>query len=156
MKPRTLFVAALAAASFATSALAEDVVRAQDPASVTAYLFEKDIPSKTDVDPYGDPMVMFRRGDQPFLIFFFDCTNNANCVSLRFYSGYETNGSVGADAANMLNQKNRFTTALIDDEDDLVFHMDVLTGDNGMNYNNFGNLLDIFIAAVENGLTEVQ
>ncbi len=156
MKTKGLFLAAIASAAFATAAFAEDLVRAQDPSTVTAFLFEEGIPSKTDVDGVGDPLVQFRKGDQPYLIFFYDCTDNADCASLRFYSGYETNGAVDADFANKLNNENRFATTLIDDEDDLVLHMDVLTGQNGMTYKDFRNLMDIFISLVEDAQAQMD
>lgn len=149
MKLTNTILAALAAAVLATGALAEEMVRSQDPASVTAFLFEEGIPSKTDVDNYGDPMVMFRKGDQPYTIWFYDCVENAECASIRFYSGYETDGAVGLDFANMLNLENRFATALIDAEDDLVLIMDVLTGANGMPYSDFRNLLEVFVSLIE-------
>ena len=156
MKLTKTILAALAAAVVATGALAEEMVRSQDPSSVTAFLFEEGIPSKTDVDSYGDPLVMFRKGDQPYTIWFYGCTENADCGSIRFYSGYETDGAVGIDFANKLNLENRFATALIDQEDDLVLVMDVLTGANGMVYSDFRSLLEMFISKIEDAQVQMN
>lgn len=145
MRTVKLLASALVAASFTTAALADDIVRAEDPASITAFLFDEGIASKVDTDSYGDPMIQFRKGDNPYSIFFYECTDNANCGSIRFYIGYQTDGEVGLDVVNSLNAENRFMMAAIDDEDDVVLTMDVLTGEFGLSYDDFRKLLDVFI-----------
>jgi len=156
MKIRAILCAALASAMLATGAMAQDMIRAQDPSTVTGFMFDEGIPTKTDVDNVGDPVVMFRKGDHPYVIMFYDCVENRECKSLRFYSGFETNGKVDVAFANMLNNENRFATALIDDEDDLVLIMDVLTGDNGLTTKDFKNLLDLFIALIDDARTQMN
>lgn len=145
MKTTKFLASALVAASFATGALAQDVVRAEDPESVTAFLFDQGIASKVDVDSYGDPMIKFRTRDHPYTIFFYDCTDNAQCGSVRFYIGYQTDGAVGLDVVNSMNSENRFMMASIDDEDDVVLTMDVLTGEYGLSQNDFRKLLNVFV-----------
>ena len=143
---RTMFfAAALLASSFAGAAVAQEVVRAQDPASITAVLFNKGIASKVEVDSYGDPMIQFRDADRQYTIFFYNCADGADCSNIQFYLGYETNGDVGLDVVNAMNQENRFASAVIDGENDVVITMDVLTGDNGLSADDFGLLLDLFI-----------
>lgn len=136
---------AMVAAGLASAASAQDAVRAEDPASITSVLFDEGIASKIDTDSYGDPMVQFRDGDRQYTIFFYNCTDGADCTNIQFYIGYETDGDVGMDVVNTMNAENRFTTAAIDDEDDVIFTMDVLTGDNGLSGEDFGLLLDLFV-----------
>lgn len=145
MKSGMLIASAIAAASFATTAIAQDAVMAEDPASITAVLFDEGIASKVDTDSYGDPMVQFRKNDRQFTIFFYNCTDGAACSNIQFYIGYQTDGEVGVDVINDLNNENRFVTGAIDDEDDAVFTMDVLTGDYGLSPDDFGLLLDLFV-----------
>jgi Putative bacterial sensory transduction regulator len=147
MKHKLLLAAGLTAAILAGPAMAQDAVRAEDPSSLTAFLFDEGIASKVDVDSYGDPMVQFRKGDRQYTIFFYNCTDNANCTNVQFYIGYETDGAVGTDLVNALNRENRFASAAIDDEDDVVFTMDVMTGDFGLSRDNFNQLLDAFVDA---------
>ncbi|GKY86915.1 YbjN domain-containing protein [Sinisalibacter aestuarii] len=147
MTIKLLLAAGIAASAFAGAAMAQDAVRAEDPASLTAFLFDTGIASKVDVDSYGDPMVQFRKGDRQYTIFFYNCTDNAACTNVQFYIGYETDGEVGMDVVNALNQENRFASAAIDDEDDVVFTMDVLTGAYGLSREDFGLLLDVFVEA---------
>lgn len=145
MKSVTFIATALVALALGGAAAAQDVVRAQDPGSITNYLFNQGIASKSETDNYGDPLIRFRIGDYPYSIFFYDCTDNANCASLRFYLGFETNGSVGMDKVNTLNLENRFVNLAIDDEDDVIITMDVLTGEQGMSHADFDNLVTLFI-----------
>lgn len=149
MKTRTLLMSALAAASFTGAAVAQDAVMAENPASITAVLFDQGIASKTDTDSYGDPMVQFRNGDRQFTIFFYNCTEGADCTNIQFYIGYETDGDVGLDVVNAMNSENRFATAAIDDENDVVFTMDVLTGDYGLSADDFSLLLDLFVETAQ-------
>jgi putative sensory transduction regulator len=150
MKKATFFASALVAASLAGAAIAQDAVMAEDPTSITAVLFDQGIASKVDTDSYGDPMVQFRKGDRQYTIFFYNCTDGANCSNIQFYIGYETDGEVGLDVVNAMNSENRFTEGAIDDEDDVVFTMDVLTGDYGLSGNDFSLLLDLFVETAAN------
>jgi len=145
MKTGILLASTFVAASLAHAAMAQDAVMAEDPASITAVLFDEGIASKVDTDSYGDPMVQFRKNDRQFTIFFYNCTDGAQCSNIQFYIGYETDGDVGVDVINAMNAENRFVSGAIDDEDDAVFTMDVLTGDNGLSADDFGLLLDLFV-----------
>lgn len=145
MKTGILFTSALAAASIASAAMAQEAVKSEDPSSITAVLFDQGIASKLDTDSYGDPMVQFRKADRQYTIFFYNCTDGAQCTNIQFYIGYETDGEVGLDVVNAMNSENRFATAAIDDEDDVVFTMDVLTGDYGLAPRDFTSLLDLFV-----------
>lgn len=147
MKANLFITATFLVAGMAGAAMAADVVRAQDPGSLTGVLFDQGIASKVDTDSYGDPMVQFRKDDRQYTIFFYNCTDNKDCTNVQFYIGYDTNGEVGLDVVNSMNQDNRFTTAAIDDEDDVVMTMDVLTGENGMAASDFEMLLNLFVDA---------
>lgn len=147
MKLKLLFAAGLVVAGFATAAMAaDDDVFANDPSSITAALFDKGIASKTDTDSYGDPTVKFRTNDRQFTIFFYNCTDNAECTNIQVYIGYNTDGKVGLDVVNKMNQDDRYVMAAIDTEDDVVLTMDIMTGDNGMSRANFNDLLDLFVS----------
>lgn len=146
---RGMFLAAaLVATSLGGGAAAQDAVRAENPASITSVLFDRGMASKVDVDSYGDPMIQFRSADRQYTIFFYNCTDGANCTNIQFYVGYETNGDVGTDVVNAMNQENRFANAAIDAENDVVITLDILTGGNGITAEDFGLLLDLFIETV--------
>lgn len=145
MKSGVFLAAALAATGLAGAALAEGAVRAEDPSSIMAVLFDEGLVAKQEIDSYGDPIIYFRTGDRQYTIFFYDCTEGANCLSLQFYIGYETDGDVGVDFVNSMNSEFRFTSVEIDSEDDAIITLDVMTGLNGIAPGDFTQLLDLFV-----------
>lgn len=148
MKIITTFAFAVAMAAMATGAFAQDRIRAQDPSTLEAFLFDEGYPSKTGTDSYGDPAIQFRIGEQPFTITFWGCTNNTNCQWIRVASWFSISENVGADFVNELNNKNSFATAIIDPDRDLLFFRDELTGDTGMSRDDFRTIIKVFTDVV--------
>lgn len=144
MRKSVFSSAILIAAVIGGSAMAGDV-RAEDPGTITGVLFDEGIASKVDTDSYGDPLVQFRKDDRQYTIFFYNCTDNKDCSNIQVYIGYDTNGDVGVDVTNKMNVDNRFVTAAVDEEDDVVLTMDVMTGENGLADGDFKDLLDLFV-----------
>ena len=147
MKTNLIFATAFAM-SMASGALAGDNVTATEPTSLGTYFFDQGIASKLSEDSYGDPMVQFRKDNREYTIFFYGCTANTECTNLQFYRGYETNGAVGLEVVNTMNQENRFVVASIDDEDDVILTMDVFTGQNGITNDDFDLLFNVFLETV--------
>ncbi|RME16969.1 MAG: YbjN domain-containing protein [Alphaproteobacteria bacterium] len=148
-RAHSIVAAATLAILAGSAALAEGgAVRAQDPTSITAALFDAGIPSKISTDNYDDPLVQFRTNDRQFFILFYNCTDHADCTNIQFYARYDTNGDVGLDVVNAMNNDNRFAYAVIDDEDDVVILMDVLPGENGLSAADFNTLVDTFVEVV--------
>jgi hypothetical protein len=148
MTTRTFLAAGFVAASMATAAFAGDVVTASEPTSLGTFFFDQGIASKLSNDSYGDPMVQFRKDNHQYTVFFYGCTDNTDCTNLQFYIGYETNGDVGMDVVNKMNQDNRFVVASIDDQNDVILTMDVFTGTNGLTNDDFKLLFDVFLESV--------
>jgi len=149
MITRLLYTAALAATLGASAAWAGDTVTASEPTSLGTFFFDQGLASKLSEDSYGDPMVQFRKDNHEYTIFFYGCTANTDCTNLQFYIGYETDGQVGLDVVNSMNQDNRFVTAAIDDEDDVILTMDILTGSNGITSDDFALLYGLFLETVQ-------
>lgn len=141
--------AAVAVASLGSAALAQERVRAQDPDTVQAFLFEEGYPAQTMTDQYGDPMIRFRKGEQVYVVTFWDCTENANCASIRLMTYFVVDGAVGMEFANQLNNNNRFITAMIDSDGDLQFYRDERTGDVGLSRDEFRFLVQGIIDVAE-------
>jgi hypothetical protein len=116
------------AAAFAIGAVAlpaaAQTVKA-DAAAVSAVLKDKGM---TDLEVSkgsdGDPMITGVSDGTKFLVFFYGCTNGANCESIQFYTGF-MDTKMDAAKMNEWNAKYRFTRAYIDDEDDPVIQMDI-------------------------------
>jgi hypothetical protein len=142
---KRIALAAVLFAGMTSATFGADAVRASDPNSLTAFFFDQGLASKLSTDSYGDPMVQFRDGDREYTIFFYGCTENTECTNLQFYIGYETNGDVGLDVVNTMNSDNRFVEASIDDENDVILTMDVLTGKNGIDPEDFDLVYNVFL-----------
>lgn len=148
MNTRLLCAAALSVALGATAAQAGDMITATEPTSLGTFFFDQGLASKLGEDSYGDPMVQFRKDDHAYTIFFYGCTANTDCTNLQFYIGYETDGEVGLDVVNSMNQDNRFVSAALDDEDDVILTMDVFTGATGIAADDFELLYNVFLETV--------
>jgi len=145
MKTRIALAAAVAVASLGSAALAQDRIRAQDPNTIQAFLFEEGYPAQTMTDQYGDPLIRFRKEDQVYVVTFWDCTENANCGSVRLMTYFVVDDTVGVDFANQLNVNNRYVTAMIDSDGDLQVFRDESTGDVGLSRDEFRFLVQALI-----------
>ena len=125
-----LVLAALAA-SWALPAQAQ-MVRAQDPDSVVQALQAGGYAAQLGTDRVGDPMITSGVGGTTFQIFFYNCTDNRECATVQFHSGYNTDGSVSIESMNEWNRSKRFGRGYIDDENDAVLEMDVDLDDGGV------------------------
>ena len=125
---------AAAAASWALPAHAQshNMVRAQNPDSVVSALQSGGYSAKLGTDEVGDPMITSGVGGTTFQIFFYNCTDNRECATVQFHSGYDTNGSVSVESMNEWNRSKRFGRGYIDDENDAVLEMDVDLDDGGV------------------------
>ncbi|HYD24362.1 MAG TPA: YbjN domain-containing protein [Croceibacterium sp.] len=130
MKSNWLALAAIAAA-WAVPAQAQ-MVRAQDPGSVVRALQDGGYAAKLGTDQVGDPMITSGVGGTTFQIFFYNCTDHAECATVQFHSGYDFTTSPGLETINEWNRNNRFGRAYLDDEDDPIIEMDVDLDDGGL------------------------
>ena len=147
-----IFQGALIAAALATGgAVAAERVDAADPQSVQNMFFEMGFPARSGTDGVGDPVIEFMAEDGVgYVVFFYGCTNNADCTFLQFYRAYDTDGQVGLDTLNTLNAESRFVKFLLDGEDDVVVLLDVLTGEGGMAPADFAAVYDQLTRVVAN------
>jgi len=157
MKMKTLTGVAVAASVMGTLAAGADRVDAADPNTISQFFFDINVPTKLSTDSYGDPLISVRTDDGVgYAIFFYGCTDNANCTHVQFYRGYETDGQVGLDIVNELNVEHNFVKLMLDDEDDVIILMDVLTGEGGMDPIDFDALYGQLNKVVEAFETRVN
>ena len=121
--------AALAAA-FSAPVLAANVT-AQDPQSVVSALHAAGYQAKLSKDDSGDPMIESTSGGSKFIIFFYNCTGNADCRTVQFYAGY-TDHKADSAKMNAWNMNNRFGRGYIASEGQANVEMDVDLDDGGM------------------------
>ena len=90
-----------------------------------ALLLHQVHPAKLGTDKMGDPMITSGVGGTTFQVFFYNCTNNKDCATVQFHSGYDLKTPVSLDKLNEWNRTKRFGRAFLDAENDPILQMDV-------------------------------
>ena len=141
MKP---FAAALACLAItAAPAYAQtDMISATNPDAVAAALQEMGYRAEMDTDGIGDPLIRSAAEGVNYRIYFFGCSDNADCDSLMFSAGFDLTNGMGVTAINDWNSDAVITRGYLDDEDDPYLEMYLLTGRGD------GIPADVFEAAV--------
>jgi hypothetical protein len=147
MKIGHVFSATAALALSATAASAA-TVEAINPPSVVSAMQAAGYQAKLVADKSGDPMIESGVAGKKFLIFFYNCTNNKDCRTIQFYTGFKPDKPVGLDRINDWNRHQRFGRAYIDGEGDPVIEMDVDLDDGGLSPALFTDNLEFWESAI--------
>lgn len=103
--------------------------------------------AELDRDGAGDPMIRAEIGPYRYVVFFYGCTDGADCGSLLFRASFVSQGVQPSDMA-VWNREKRFGTAYLDDEGDPVLEMDLnLYG--GVSRTNLEDSIDWWRVVVE-------
>ncbi len=133
----------------ALPAAAQSVV-ASDPASLTQVLQSFGYRAELSKDTGGDPKISSAGGGVEFSILFYGCTNGANCDAISFTAGWDLDPGSNNELMNDWNQKQRYTKAYLDDEQDPLLDMDMYLGAGGVSIDNFRFWVDIWERAMGN------
>ena len=125
------FALAVLAGAWALPAQAQ-MVMAQDPGTIVRALQDSGYTAQLGTDKVGDPMITSGVGGTTFQIFFYNCTDNRECATVTFHSGYDLRDPVTLDRINEWNRTKRFGRAYLDGEDDPILEMDVDLDDGGL------------------------
>ncbi len=136
-------IAASALALVASMASAENVT-ASNPQSIMDYFFTTGEPARLGRDSVNDPMITVRRSGSEYTVFFYGCTEGANCDSIQFYSGYKADGSVSMKLMNQWNTDHRYSRAYVMDDGGVKLEYDVYLGAKGMDSGDFGTVVSIW------------
>ena len=148
MKVKWLVLAAFAAA-WAIPAQAQ-MVRAQDPASLVRALQGAGYAARLGTDKVGDPLITSGASGTTFQIFFYNCTNNRQCATVQFHSGYDLRNPVSLERINEWNRSQRFGRAYLDKENDPILEMDVDLDDGGLSTALFIDNLEFWTSVLGN------
>lgn len=135
------------AVGLATPALAEQIL-ASNPQSLVNFFFDQGVPAQLTTDSVGDPLVEIRVNSATYQIFFYDCTENKDCLALQFYSGYKLDSPVSLETVNSWNTDRRFVRAYRTDEGAARIEMDIATSKDGVSARDFKDLYDLWIESV--------
>jgi opacity protein-like surface antigen len=139
-------LAAVALAATGSAASAANVcpanhVCASDPASVVRALQEAGYKAQLGTDNGGDPKIDSAAGGYDFTVYFYNCTDNKDCGSLRFATLFENDGTNTPELANAWNKAKRFAQMSAQDNGSLLLAYDVTTV-GGLNQANFADAID--------------
>ncbi len=113
-----------AQAAGAQAAGAQVLVDATEVQSIAAIAREYGT-AEVDKDTVGDPMLSGEMEGLSYLVFFYGCTEGADCQSIQFYTYWTNPGDVEIDTINAWNRDKRFAKAYLDDDGDPVLEMNV-------------------------------
>ncbi len=128
---------------------AGNVILASNPQSLINFFFEQGIPAQLTTDSVGDPLVEFRVDGDTGQVFFYDCTDNTNCLALQFYSGYKLDAPVSLETINSWNTDRRFVRAYRTDDGAARIEMDIATSRDGVSSRDFADLYALWTESVK-------
>jgi len=141
-------ISATAALALTASAAPAATVEATNPPSVVSAMQSAGYQAKLVADKSGDPMIESGVAGKKFLVFFYNCTDNKDCRTIQFYTGFKPDKAVGLDRINDWNKHQRFGRAYIDSEGDPVIEMDVDLDDGGLSPALFTDNLEFWESAI--------
>jgi hypothetical protein len=144
MKTKLALVATLLLAlSSAGTANAQTLVSAENPAQIVSIIQALGFQARLDKDNTGDPLIKSSSNGVDFSIYFYGCTKNKRCQSLQFIAGYNLSKGTTLEVLDDWNEKKRFASAYLDDENDPFLQMDAnLEG--GVSQANFEKTFDLW------------
>lgn len=124
-KPGILAPALLAAALAGPgAALGQTLVDATDVEAIATIARDYGT-AEVDKDSTGDPLVTGEMGGTNYAVFFYGCTDGADCQTIQFYAYWVLNDGIDVDSLNTWNREKRFAKAYLDDEGDPTLEYDV-------------------------------
>ncbi len=118
------------------AAAAQSQVDASDANALANLLKAEGYKVDVTTDKVGDPLLKGKLDGTNYDIFFYDCTNNANCRTIQFQVGYDMTNGMSLQRANQWNSDMRYATVHLDNEMDPFLQMD-LNIDYGVSAENF-------------------
>jgi len=141
-------MALLALVSAASSAGAQQLVRAQDPQSLVRAMQANGYTAQLTADQTGDPMIRSAAGGTNFQVLFYNCTNHRECATVQFHVGYDLKTAPSLESINEWNRSQRFGSAHLDKENDPILEMDVDLDDGGLSPLLFIDNLEFWTSAL--------
>jgi len=147
MNPKSIATGLVLALGIAAPATAEQIL-ASNPQSLVNFFFDQGIPAQLKADSVGDPLVEFRVNSDTMQVFFYDCTDNTNCLALQFYAGYKMDTPVDLETINSWNTDRRFVRSYRTDDGAARIEMDIATSLDGISARDFADLYSLWTESV--------
>jgi len=142
----TFALAAGLSAGLGTGAQAQQLL-ASDPQTFVDFFATEGYRPELREDTVGDPMVMFRNEGKTEYLLFYDCTDNADCLSVQFFTIFQMEEGVPLEVLNDWNSGmlKRFTRAYTYDQTKVRLDMDIATSQDGISARDFGVLMKLWL-----------
>ena len=143
-------ILAIAAVSLGASPAFAQQVTAQDPQSVASALLAAGYKAEVKKDDTGDPLISSSSSGSKFAIFFYNCSNNANCATVQFHAAFDTptDKTPSLEQINAWNRTQRFGRAYLDKEGDPAIEMDIDLDDGGISQALFIDNLEFWVSVL--------
>ncbi|MEZ5721673.1 MAG: YbjN domain-containing protein [Paracoccaceae bacterium] len=142
----TFALAAGLSAGLGTGAQAQQLL-ASDPQTFVDFFATEGYRPELREDTVGDPMVMFRNEGKTEYLLFYDCTDNADCLSVQFFTIFQMEEGVPLEVLNDWNSGmlKRFTRAYTYGQTKVRLDMDIATSQDGISARDFGVLMKLWL-----------
>lgn len=131
MKLGRALLAILLLLGSATSARAAEVVA--DPLIIADVMSGAGYAAQLDTSGSGDPIIRSNVSGYNFIVYFYDCTNNAACKTIQFSAAFDPGERAPSfEKINNWNKSRRFGRAFVDSQGDPTVQMDIDLEDGGM------------------------
>jgi hypothetical protein len=124
------------------SALSQEMVDATDPAKLGEILKAFGIARQEANSNNGNPQIDGRADGKAYKLFFYGCTEKANCQSVQFWAYWDV--EVAVDRINAWNRDTRYGKVYLDEDKDLVLEYDINLA-HGASDRNFEESADIWV-----------
>ncbi|MEC9342586.1 MAG: YbjN domain-containing protein [Pseudomonadota bacterium] len=141
LKLLACFFALLIAPVLAPATAGAQEIVARDPLTVVNAMQNLGYRAELSTDSQGDPLITSAASGYRFVVFFYGCTDGAECQNLQFNASFDMEGQVDLKLINEWNAKFRFTKAFADDEGDPIIVMDLILGREGAVHDHFKTIL---------------
>lgn len=136
-------------------ASAQAVVDATDVDVIAALIQDEGYPATISVDGVGDPMITSSAHGYDFDVFFYGCTDNAQCRDIQFSVTFDMEDGMSLTSAQDYNHDKRWIKIYMDEESDPVVEMDVNMYD-GISVGNFNDTLDWWVLMLEDFIEYIE
>lgn len=143
MLNKSLFVG-LALSLMPLTVGAQALVDATDVDVLAALVQSEGYKAQVGTDGVGDPMISSSANGYDFDVFFYGCTDGANCRDLTFSVTFDVADGMSLTKVQDFNREKRWIKIYLDDESDPIVEMDYnIYG--GVSPENFTDTLDWWV-----------
>lgn len=127
---------------------AQALIDGSDPEVIAALIQDMGFKAQVTTDNVGDPLIKSRSNGYDFNVFFYDCTEGANCRAIQFSSAFDMEDGMSLTKVEDFNRNKRWVKVYLNDTSDPLVEMDYnLKG--GVSVENFNDTFDWWLVMMD-------